>query len=244
MRTPQAAALRMLAWTTLVVICIFVGCSGPKWPNCDNDDACNADGHKGVCLNGKCVDCRDDKACSTGQKCESGQCVAIVGYCDEKTVCPGGAPCTNHRCGDKVAEVRECSDDKPCPQGTRCENGHCVRPPQGGPGCSEFAAPKFDFEQSGLRDASKQTLQRLAGCLTSGALKTSRVLLTGHCDNRGEYEFNMSLGAERAEAVKGFLTSAGVGTDRLATSSRGKLDAVGTDEAGWENDRRVDIEIR
>ncbi|WP_394833205.1 OmpA family protein [Pendulispora rubella] len=243
-RSPQAAALRMFAWVTLVVVCVFVGCGGPKWPNCDNDEHCNAEGHKGVCLNGKCVDCRDDKGCATGQKCESGQCLAVVGYCDDKKACPGGAPCVNNRCQDKVAEVRECSDEKPCPQGSRCENGHCVKPPQGGPGCSDFPAPKFDFEQSTLRDMSKQTLTRLVGCLTTGPLKGSRVLLTGHCDNRGEYEFNMSLGAERAEVIKNFLAAAGVGSDRVATSSRGKLDAVGTDEAGWENDRRVDIEIR
>ena len=94
------------------------------------------------------------------------------------------------------------------------------------------------------RDTSKKVLQRLAGCLTTGPLKGQRVLLTGHCDNRGEYEFNMGLGAERAEVAKQFLINAGVGGDKIATSSRGKLDAVGTDEAGWENDRRIDIEIR
>jgi len=104
----------------------------------------------------------------------------------------------------------------------------------------------FPLRKRPLREAAARWagLQRLLGCLTTGPLKGSRVLLTGHCDNRGEYEFNMSLGAERAEVVKNFLSSGGVGGDRVATSSRGKLDAVGTDEAGWENDRRVDIEIR
>lgn len=244
MAQSRKAVLRMVAWGMLVLTCIVVGCGGPKWPNCENDDHCNTNGHKGVCLDGKCVECRDDSTCAAGTKCESGQCAPIAGYCDEKSPCPGGAPCTNNRCGQAVADVRECSDEKPCPTGERCQNGHCVRPPQGGPGCTEFPAPKFDFEQSTLREASKETLQRLAGCLTTGTLKTSRVLLTGHCDNRGEYEFNMGLGAERAEVVRTFLTGAGVAADRVATSSRGKLDAVGTDEAGWENDRRVDIEIR
>jgi peptidoglycan-associated lipoprotein len=245
----RSIVVRAAAWLFLVIGAIALvglGCGSPKWPNCDNDEHCNADGHKGVCMNGKCVDCRTDANCGAGKECKSGQCMQVVGYCDDRTVCPGGAPCTNHKCQEKVASLppRECSDEKPCPSGTRCENGHCVTPPKGGPGCTDFAAPKFDFESPALRDASKQTLSRLATCLTTGSLKQSRVLLTGHCDNRGEYEFNMGLGAERAETVKVFLVSSGVGSDRVATSSRGKLDAVGTDESGWENDRRVDVEIR
>jgi len=68
--------------------------------------------------------------------------------------------------------------------------------------------------------------------------------LTGHCDPRGEQEFNMSLGDNRAEAVKVFLVGLGVSADKIRTSSRGELDASGMDEAGWLNDRRVDIEVR
>jgi outer membrane protein OmpA-like peptidoglycan-associated protein len=54
----------------------------------------------------------------------------------------------------------------------------------------------------------------------------------------------MSLGENRADAVKGFLVGLGVPGDRIRTSSRGELDAAGVDEAGWSNDRRVDIEVR
>ena len=138
----------------------------------------------------------------------------------------------------------QCDDEHPCPTGQHCENNHCASPVAGGPGCSDFPAPKFDFESPELRADTKQVIQRLAGCLATGTLKSARVLLTGHCDARGEYEFNMGLGAERADAVKNFLTAAGVSADRIATSSRGKLDANGQDEAGYQNDRRVDIEIR
>ncbi len=230
-----------LAFTFAVV----AACGGAKYPNCDNDDDCNKDGNTGFCVNTKCVACKDDSTCGTGKKCTGGQCVAIEGYCDNNTTCPGGAPCSGNRCGQKVAAApRECGDDKPCASGQRCENGHCVAPVNGGAQCSDFPAPLFDFESPTLRDQSQQTLQRLVGCMTTGPLKGSRVLLTGHCDDRGEYEYNMGLGAERSETVKTFLTSAGIGADRVATSSRGKLDAVGKDEAGYEHDRRVDIEIR
>ena len=138
----------------------------------------------------------------------------------------------------------ECDETKPCSGGAHCQNGHCVAPPQGGPGCTDFAAPKFDYESPDVRAESRATLERLASCLTKGTLKGQNVLLTGHCDARGEQEFNMSLGEYRAEAVKTFIVGLGVPADKIRTSSRGKLDAVGQDEAGYAQDRRVDIEVR
>ncbi|MEO7112464.1 MAG: OmpA family protein [Polyangiaceae bacterium] len=234
-----------IAFGLAFVFAVIAACGGAKYPNCDNDDDCNKDGHTGFCVNTKCVACKDDSTCGAGKKCDSGACVAVIGYCDDKTTCPGGAPCSGNKCGAPVtAAPHECGDDKPCASGQKCENGHCVAPINGGAQCSDFPAPTFDFESPTLRDATTSTLHRLVGCLTTGPLKGSRVLLTGHCDDRGEYEYNMGLGAERSETVKTFLTSAGVGADRVATSSRGKLDATGKDEAGYEHDRRVDIEIR
>jgi peptidoglycan-associated lipoprotein len=228
-------------------VAIVVACGGPKYPNCENDDDCNTDGHSGVCMNGKCVACRDDAGCGHGKECRAGACAPIEGFCDQKTACPGGAPCQNGRCQPRVASrppPRECGDDLPCPSGQRCENGHCVLPPQGGPGCTEFPAPKFDFEDATIAGSAQEVLRRLADCLTKGTLKSQSVLLTGHCDPRGEDEFNMTLGAQRAEAVRSFLTALGVPANRIALSSRGELDARGVDEAGWSADRRVDIEVR
>ncbi len=137
-----------------------------------------------------------------------------------------------------------CDDGHPCPSPSKCQNGHCVSPPNGGPGCDDFPSPKFQFEKSELMADSAKTLDRLAGCLTAGGLKTKNVLLVGHCDAKGELEFNMGLGDQRAQVVKDYLTNKGVPGARLTNSSRGKLDANGTDEAGWANDRRVDVEVR
>jgi peptidoglycan-associated lipoprotein len=224
------------------------GCGGPKYPLCDNDDACNTDGHKGVCVNGTCVECRDDKGCGAGKACQSGACTDIPGYCDPSRPCSNGGECgADNRCVERRTEAKpfvECDDSKPCGAGSHCQNGHCVYPPPGGPGCTDFPAPHFDYESPDVRNESRDTLTRLANCLTKGTLKGAQVLLTGHCDNRGEQEFNMSLGDYRAQAVKAALVSLGVASDKISTSSRGKLDAVGQDEAGWQQDRRVDIEVR
>jgi peptidoglycan-associated lipoprotein len=53
----------------------------------------------------------------------------------------------------------------------------------------------------------------------------------------------MTLGGSRAEAVQRYLVDLGVGKDRMRATSRGEMDATGTDEHGWAQDRRVDIEL-
>jgi len=223
----------------------LAGCGGPRYPSCDHDDQCDTDGHHGVCVEHLCTECRDDKGCLAGQACSAGACKEIPNYCDDKRECGDGSRCgEDRRCHAAPKVVAECDDSHACPGAARCENDHCVYPPAGGPGCTEFPALHFDYDSRELPADARGVLQRLAGCVTTGSLKGAKVLLTGHCDPRGEYEFNMVLGAERAENVKGMLTALGVDGGHVTTSSRGKLDANGSDEASWSLDRRVDVEIR
>jgi peptidoglycan-associated lipoprotein len=234
-----------IAFAALSTAAPLTGCN-PRYPSCDNDDQCNTDGHHGVCVEHNCTECRDNKGCPTGQKCESGACSAIPDYCDDKSPCGEGSECgPNKRCVKAAPKVAvECDETHACTGKAHCENNHCVTPPNGGPGCTDFPALRFDYDSRDLPADARSVLQRLAGCVSTGSLKGAKVLLTGHCDPRGEYEFNMVLGAERAENVKTLLTGLGVDAAKVTASSRGKLDATGTDEASWAQDRRVDIEIR
>jgi peptidoglycan-associated lipoprotein len=104
-------------------------------------------------------------------------------------------------------------------------------------------APKFNFDSTELSNAEKDILNQVATCLTTGPLKGRKVQLVGRADPRGEQEYNMELGENRAHTVKTYMTGLGVGGDRMSLTSRGKLDATGTDEAGWAKDRRVDINL-
>jgi peptidoglycan-associated lipoprotein len=65
--------------------------------------------------------------------------------------------------------------------------------------------------------------------------------LVGHADPRGEAEYNLSLGGLRADGVKSAIVSARLDQRQITTTSRGELDARGTDEASWQQDRRVDV---
>jgi peptidoglycan-associated lipoprotein len=105
-------------------------------------------------------------------------------------------------------------------------------------------APKFGFDSEQLSDAEKAILEQIAKCLTTGPLKGRAVDLVGRADPRGETEYNMTLGAKRARAAHQYLAGLGVGNDKLFDTSRGELDATGTDETGWQKDRRVDVKLR
>ena len=66
-----------------------------------------------------------------------------------------------------------------------------------------------------------------------GPLTGKNVELIGRADPRGEAEYNMNLGATRANAVKHYLAQLGITPSRFTTTSRGSLDAQGHDEASW-----------
>jgi peptidoglycan-associated lipoprotein len=99
----------------------------------------------------------------------------------------------------------------------------------------------FAYDSANVRPQDQAILQKLAACFTSGPLKGRTMRLVGHADPRGDEEYNMVLAGRRADNVKSAINNAGLDNAKMATTSRGELDATGTDEAGWERDRRVDI---
>lgn len=102
-------------------------------------------------------------------------------------------------------------------------------------------APKFDFDRSDLLPADNEVLDEIARCFNAGDLGWVSLQLVGHADPRGSHAYNLALGGRRARTVALELAKRGVDADRVFELSRGELDAVGTDEATWANDRRVDI---
>lgn len=110
-------------------------------------------------------------------------------------------------------------------------------------GDTRAVAPSFDFDSAALADSDRKMLGEVAKCLTEGPLKGKAVTLIGRADPRGEAEYNMTLGGSRANAVHRYLVDLGVGKDRMRATSRGEMDATGTNEEGWAQDRRVDIEL-
>jgi outer membrane protein OmpA-like peptidoglycan-associated protein len=104
-------------------------------------------------------------------------------------------------------------------------------------------SPRFEYDSSDLTGLDRTVLSQVARCLTTGPLRGQAVQLIGRADPRGETEYNMTLGEMRAGGVHKYLVGLGVPPSQMTPTSRGELDATGTDEEGWELDRRVDMRL-
>jgi len=99
----------------------------------------------------------------------------------------------------------------------------------------------YDYDKSDIRPDAKDNLTQTANFLRS--YPQVKVVIEGHCDERGSTEYNLALGDRRAAAAKQFLASLGIGADRMQTVSYGKERPFCTDHAEncWQQNRRAHI---
>jgi peptidoglycan-associated lipoprotein len=107
--------------------------------------------------------------------------------------------------------------------------------------CGDLPTAHFAFDSANVLPDSSYALDALARCFVSGPLKGRSLKLIGHADPRGETEYNLALGHQRAYSVVDILAQRGVELGRMATSSKGEFEASGADESGWARDRKVDV---
>jgi len=101
----------------------------------------------------------------------------------------------------------------------------------------------FDYDRYFVREDAKPTLEANANWL--GKFKSAKILIEGHCDERGTEEYNLALGEKRAKSTFDYLVSLGIPQDRLKVISYGKsqpLDA-GHNEISWQKNRRAQFLI-
>jgi len=94
----------------------------------------------------------------------------------------------------------------------------------------------FDFDRYDVRADAQPILDAQAAWLKR--YPAVQVRIDGNCDERGTREYNLALGARRANAVRDYLTSHGVAADRITTVSYGKekpIDAGSGEEADAHN---------
>ena len=96
----------------------------------------------------------------------------------------------------------------------------------------------FALNRYQIEDNDKSLLQRQAAWLSK--YPRVHVRIEGHCDERGTREYNLALGARRANAVKEYLAGQGVAMGRIETISYGKERPICTEsnEACWSQNRR------
>jgi peptidoglycan-associated lipoprotein len=248
--------LRVFVLGTILAAVGALGCT-PDYPNCETDKDCAK--QKEFCVAGKCQQCRSSSDCKAGFACNSGRCDKIPGYCQDKSQCPGGQECIANRCKACAADSdcpagtkcwkgtcdnkKHCSKDDECAQDEDCVNGVCTKDVKKGPPpvkCT-LGSVYFDFNESALTTEATSTLSRNADCLKQ---VPNSITVVGHADPRGTAEYNIALSEKRAQSVQAHLSRLGVNTARIAILPRGSLDARGTNEPTWAQDRRADFTWR
>ena len=96
----------------------------------------------------------------------------------------------------------------------------------------------FAFDSFDLRPDARATLKTNADWLKANP--STRVEIEGHTDERGTNEYNLALGAKRAQAAKDYLVSLGIPADRLSTISNGEELQVCKEQTEdcWQKNRR------
>ena len=96
----------------------------------------------------------------------------------------------------------------------------------------------FDLDSSQLRPDARDTLNKQSTWLKQ--YTNYAITVEGHADERGTREYNLALGARRAQTISSFLASQGVPAGRMKTISYGKErpEVVGSDEGAWSRNRR------
>ncbi|MBI4401251.1 MAG: OmpA family protein [Nitrospirae bacterium] len=87
----------------------------------------------------------------------------------------------------------------------------------------------FDYDRYAIRDEAKGELAAVARQLKED--NSRKLLIEGHCDDRGTVDYNMVLGERRAQAVKRYLEGLGVPSSQVETISYGKDKPVCTDHS-------------
>jgi len=105
----------------------------------------------------------------------------------------------------------------------------------------EFQIPDihFDYDRYNLKPLAQSILKSAAPAYVK--YKEYKLVVEGHCDDRGTVEYNLALGEKRAAEAAKYLVDLGVAKERIKAISYGKempLDK-GQDEAAWAKNRRV-----
>ena len=101
----------------------------------------------------------------------------------------------------------------------------------------------FGYDKYTLTDKSRTILDKQLAWLNANP--SSKIIVAGHCDERGTREYNLALGERRANAAKDYLVQLGLNPSRVRTISWGKERpvAVGSMESSYTQNRRSVTEV-
>jgi peptidoglycan-associated lipoprotein len=102
-----------------------------------------------------------------------------------------------------------------------------------------FSDIHFDYDKSDILDNARPVLEKTGTYLLEHS--GEKILVEGHCDERGTSEYNLALGERRAQSAKNYIVNLGVKGDRVKTISYGEEKPLdpGHSEEAWAKNRRA-----
>jgi peptidoglycan-associated lipoprotein len=107
----------------------------------------------------------------------------------------------------------------------------------------KFATVFFDYDKASIRADQRGNMRSNAELLKK--YPSVKILVEGHCDERGSDEYNMALGQRRADTAKQYLIEYGITGSRINTVSFGESRSVdnGRNESSWAKNRRAEFVV-
>ena len=128
--------------------------------------------------------------------------------------------------------------------GSGGESGIGERPMVGAGGLQhgQFQPVMFDYDSARIKPSESSKLEAVAAFMKSNP---GKLVIEGHCDERGTAEYNRALGERRAIAAREELVKLGVDASRISTISYGKDRPadMGHDESAWAKNRRCEFVV-
>lgn len=152
----------------------------------------------------------------------------------------------HHGTGGKTSDTAGPNGESPIPGGGPGSDANAigVRPANlsGDLAHGQFAPVLFDYDSARIRPSEESKLQTVAAYLKSNP---GKLVIEGHCDERGTAEYNRALGERRALAAREDLVKLGADTSRITTISYGseRPSDTGHDEGAWSKNRRCEFVV-
>ena len=101
----------------------------------------------------------------------------------------------------------------------------------------------FNYDEASLDAAAQSALSASATWLKGAEGSGYKLLIEGHCDERGTEQYNLALGDRRANSAKDYMVTLGVDASRIRTVSYGEERPFeqGNNDSAWSQNRRAHL---
>ena len=172
--------------------------------------------------------------------------------CAKKTVTMEAEPMEEERAVESAAAQQEAEDAAAAREARLAKMSEAERQREEAAMMAEEARMRafvdehvhFDFDKYDLKPKAMMILDEKAAYLREHP--EVRVLIEGHCDERGTNEYNLALGDRRANSAKNYLVRSGVAESRITTISYGEEQPLCMEhaESCWWRNRRAQFQVR